>query len=159
MSSMRKRLFLRRLLRAPVYLYRWRMGWLLGKRFMLLSHIGRRSGLPRHTVLEVMEYSHEGPEMVVMSGFGRNSDWLRNIESSPDVRVIVGARSFAASHRFLSDGEAVDVVKNYERKNHLAILLLRFVLSRLLGWRYRGSAEDRERLVKQLPLIAFRPRS
>jgi hypothetical protein len=32
------------------------------------------------------------------------------------------------------------------------------VLSRLLGWRYRGSGADHVRLVQQLPLIAFRPR-
>jgi hypothetical protein len=33
------------------------------------------------------------------------------------------------------------------------------VLSRLLGWRYRGSDEDCRRLVRQLPLLVFRPRS
>ena len=37
----------------PVCLYRWKCGWLLSYRFMLLGHIGRRTRLHRHTVLEV----------------------------------------------------------------------------------------------------------
>ena len=61
---------LRRLFRAPEYFYRWRCGGLLGHRLLLLIHIGRRTGLRRHTVLEVLEYRKEGPEAVVMSAFG-----------------------------------------------------------------------------------------
>src|SRR5215469_3700219 len=39
---------LRRLFRVPVYLYWWKCGWLLGHRFLLLNHTGRRTGLRRH---------------------------------------------------------------------------------------------------------------
>ena len=82
---------LRRVFRTPVYLYRWKCGWLLGHRFLLLIHVGRRTGLCRHTVLEVMEYRREGPEAVVMSAFGRTADWLRNIEAIPNPRVVIGS--------------------------------------------------------------------
>ncbi len=34
-------------LRLPIWLYRARLGRLLGERFLLLTHIGRKSGLPR----------------------------------------------------------------------------------------------------------------
>jgi hypothetical protein len=106
-----------------------------------------------------MEYREEGPEAVVMSGFGWNSDWLRNIETTPSEEVVIGARCFQASHRFLSEEKAVNVVGNYELRIRFMAPLVRWVLSRLLGWRYRGSEDDRYRLVGQLPLIAFRPRS
>ena len=86
---------LRRLFRAPVYLYRWNCGWLLGHRLLLLIHIGRRTGLRRHTVLEVMDYRKKGPEAVVMSAFGRNADWLRNIEATP-------ARRWSSVHNISS---------------------------------------------------------
>ena len=56
--------------RVPVYLYRWRLGWLFGHRLLLLAHFGRRSGLRRQTVLEVVEYRKQGPEVVVANGFG-----------------------------------------------------------------------------------------
>jgi hypothetical protein len=96
---------------------------------------------------------------MVMIGFGWNSDWLRNIETTPSEEVVISTRHFQASHRFLAEEEAVNVVENYERRNRLVASLVRWVLSRLLGWQYRGSTDDRRRLVGQLPLIAFRPRS
>jgi hypothetical protein len=106
-----------------------------------------------------MEYRKEVPEAVVMSGFGINSEWLRNIEASPNEQVALGARQFNATHRFLVEEEAISVVRNYERRNWFVAPIVRWVLSRLLGWRYSGSDSDRRRLVKQLPLLAFRPRS
>ena len=150
---------LRRVFRAPVYLYRWKCGWLLGYRFLLLTHIGRRTGLRRHTVLEVMQYREQGPEAVVLSAFGRNPDWLRNIEKTPDPEVVIGSRCFVAAHRFLCEEEAVSVISDYEQRNRLIRPIIRLVLSRLLGWRYDGSPDDRRRLVTQLPVIAFYPRS
>jgi deazaflavin-dependent oxidoreductase (nitroreductase family) len=148
---------LRRLFRAPVYLYRWKCGWLLGHRFLLLIHLGRRTGLRRHTVLEVMEYRQEGPEAVVMSAFGRNADWLRNIEATPGPEIVIGSQHFVAAHRFLDEEEAIRVITGYERRNRLIAPIIRAVLSRLLGWRYDGSNRARRRLVAKLPLIAFRP--
>jgi len=147
---------LRRVFRAPVYLYRWKCGWLLGHRFLLLIHLGRRTGRRRHTVLEVMEYRREGPEAVVMSAFGRNADWLRNIEATPNPKVVIGSQSFIATHRFLDEEEAVQAIAGYEQRNWVIAPIIRWVLSRFLGWQYRGSASDRRRLVKQLPLIAVR---
>jgi deazaflavin-dependent oxidoreductase (nitroreductase family) len=148
---------LRRLFRAPVCLYRWNLGWLLGQRFLLLIHIGRRTGLRRHTVLEVMEYRKEGPEAVVMSAFGRNADWLRNIEATPGPEVVIGSQHFVAARRFLDEEEAIRVITGYERRNWFIAPIIRAVLTRLLGWRYDGSEGARRRLAAQLPLIAFRP--
>ena len=36
--------FLIPMFKLPLLLYRLRLGWLLGRRFMLLTHVGRRSG-------------------------------------------------------------------------------------------------------------------
>ncbi len=47
----------------------------------------------------------------------------------------------------------------YERRNWLIAPVLRLVLSRLVGWRYDGSPAGRQRLVAELPLVAFRPTS
>jgi len=149
---------LQRLFRVPVYLYWWKCGWLLGHRFLLLNHTGRRTGLRRHVVLEVLEYREDGPEAVVMSAFGPGASWLRNIEAIPDAEVVIGSRYFAAAHRFLGEEEAAAVIARYERRNRFIAPLIRVVLSHLLGWRYRGSPEDRRRLAGQLPLVAFRPR-
>jgi deazaflavin-dependent oxidoreductase (nitroreductase family) len=148
---------LRGIFRLPIYLYRWHCGRLLGHRFLLLTHIGRRTGLRRQTVLEVMEYRKDGPELIVMSGFGHQAGWLRNISTTPGAEIIVGAQRFIAQHRVLAADEAIQVVAGYERRHRLTAPLIRAVLSSLLGWRYDGSDEARQRLVAQLPLIAFRP--
>ena len=149
---------LRLLLQAPVWLYRCRCGWLLGHRFLMLHHVGRRSGHPRRTVLEVIQYREDGPEVVVISAFGPNAGWLRNIEAARVADIRIGANHFAAVHRRLGQDEAVEVLADYERRNRLIAPIIRRVLSWLLGWRYDGSEEHRRRLVAQLPAIAFRPR-
>ena len=150
---------LRRLFKAPVYLYRCGCGRLLGHRFLLLIHVGRRTGLRRHTILEVIEYRKKGREAVVMSAFGPNADWLRNIAATPSLEVVIGSRRFAASHRVLDQEEAVEVIAGYEQRNWFIAPIIRLVLSHLLGWRYKGCEGDRRRLVARLPFIAFRPRS
>lgn len=149
---------LRRLFRAPLRLYRWRLGWLLGRRFLMLAHTGRRTGLPRHTVLEIVEYREDGPEAIVISAYGRRADWLCNLETTPQAQVVIGSRRFTAIWRVLGEAEATRVLAGYERRHRLIAPIVRLVLSRLLGWRYDGSAEQRRRVAAQLPFIAFRPK-
>ena len=50
----------RALFRAPIYLYRLGLGWLFGKRILLLNHIGRVSGKQRQVILEVVEHDPTG---------------------------------------------------------------------------------------------------
>jgi deazaflavin-dependent oxidoreductase (nitroreductase family) len=148
---------LRCLFRAPVYLYRCRCGWLLGHRFLLLIHVGRRTRLKRYTVLEIMEFRKVGPELVVMSGFGPAADWLRNIQATPRPEVVVGSGHYTVAHRVLEIEEAARVIAGYERRHRYFAPIVRMVLSRLLGWRYDGSERARRRAASELPLIAFRP--
>ena len=147
----------RRLFRAPVFLYHWRLGWLLGHRFLLLVHIGRRTGRRHETVLEVMEYRASSREAVVMNAFGRDSGWRRNIEAGPGAAVIVGRDRFVAVHRVLDIDEAAAVVARYERRNRFMAPIVRLGLRWLSGCAYDGSDGGRRRLVAQLPLIAFWP--
>ncbi|MGH9171039.1 MAG: nitroreductase family deazaflavin-dependent oxidoreductase [Acidimicrobiales bacterium] len=149
---------LRRIAHAPTALYRWHLGWLLGHRFILLVHAGRRTGLERRTVLEVVRYDATTGEVVVMSGFGRKSDWYRNIQAHPARAVVVGRRSFAPMHRDLTPDEAVEAFADYERRNRVAAPVIRWVLSRLVGWRYTSTEESRQRLVAELPLVLFAPK-
>jgi deazaflavin-dependent oxidoreductase (nitroreductase family) len=157
MVAIRKKSLLSYVLRGPVYVYRWRLGRLFGRRLMMLTHTGRRSGRRRQTVLEVVEYRKEGPEVVVVNGFGRDSDWVRNIEAGTGEEVTVGGQHFVASHRFLGEEEAMRVIEGYEHRNRWIAPVVRRGFSWLLGWEYRGGEGDRRRLVQQLALIAFRP--
>jgi deazaflavin-dependent oxidoreductase (nitroreductase family) len=94
------------LFRLPVSLYRARLGWLLGERFLLLTHIGRKSGRPRKTVLEVVHYNTDTDTYFVASGWGEKSDWIRNLQKTPVVSVNVGRRHLVATAKRLSIEQA-----------------------------------------------------
>ena len=159
MASIKRKSFLWYLFRGPLYLYRWHLGWLFGHRCLLLTHTGRRTEVRRETVLEVVEYRKAGPEVVVANGFGPNSDWVLNIKAKAGEEVTVGSQHFAASHRFLGEEEAMKVIEDYEHRNRFIAPVVRRGFSWLLGWKYRGGESDRRQLVRQIPLIAFRPRA
>jgi deazaflavin-dependent oxidoreductase (nitroreductase family) len=148
---------LRRLLRAPAALYDWRLGWLLGHRFLRLTHAGRRSGRHFHTMLEVLRWDGVTHEVVVMAGLGRRADWLRNVEAGGAVEVAISRERFTPDHRILPVDEAAAVLADYERRNRLLAPVLRKALGWLVGWPYNGSDEARRRLVEQLALVAFEP--
>jgi len=150
---------LRRLFGAPVWLYRWQLGWLLGNRFLLLVHTGRRSGRTRRTILEVLRYRRDIPEWVVMCAFGRDADWLRNIEARAEPEVWVGGQRFIARWRFLDEEEATAAILQYERHNRFMAPIVRAGMSWLAGWRYDGSEAARRRLASEKPYVAFRPRA
>src|SRR5262245_38655707 len=79
------------LVRAPIWLYRFRLGFLFGRRMLLLEHIGRKSGARRYAVLEVVDHPATD-QYVIVSGFGERSQWYRNVVADPRVRVSVGLR-------------------------------------------------------------------
>jgi deazaflavin-dependent oxidoreductase (nitroreductase family) len=139
-------------------LYRNGFGWLLGHRFLRLSHTGRRSGRTFHVVLEVVRYDEATGEATVVSGFGQTADWLRNLRAGGPVAVDFGRGARPAAYRVLGLEEAVEVYAAYERRNVLIAPLVRWTLTALLGWRYDGSAGARRRMAAELPLVALRPR-
>ena len=148
---------LRRLLRAPTWLFRARLGWLLAQRFLMITHLGRKSGREYRTVVEVVGRVRANDEYVVMSGFGHTSDWLRNLQAGGGREVAVGTRRFRPELRMLDVDEAATILGDYERHNRLIAPVVRRVLSGLVGWRYTGTEVGRRRLVHDLPLVALRP--
>jgi deazaflavin-dependent oxidoreductase (nitroreductase family) len=147
----------RRLLRAPARLYDWNAGWLLGHRFLRLTHVGRRSGRRYQTILEVVGKGPAGA-VTVMAGLGPSADWYRNIQARPPAEVAIGRRRFEPVCRVLDEREAMAVLADYQRRNRWVAPVVRRVLSWLVGWRYDGGDDARRRLVHELPLVEFRPR-
>jgi hypothetical protein len=50
----------RRLVRAPIWLYRARLGFLFGPRLIMLEHTARKSGARCYVVLEVVDRPSPG---------------------------------------------------------------------------------------------------
>ena len=107
----------RRLMRAPIRIYKARAGVLFGSRSLMLEHIGRKSGSPRYVVLDV--FDHPTPDTyVVASGFGRNAQWFRNIQANPRVRVYTGSRAPAPATARLLDQQQADRTQAASRSRH-----------------------------------------
>jgi deazaflavin-dependent oxidoreductase (nitroreductase family) len=146
-----------RLLRLPSTVYRAGFGWVFGHRFLALSHRGRRTGRRYTTVLEVVRWRSELDEAVVVSGFGPLAQWYRNVLAGGADEIVIGRLRFRPSIRVLERAEAISVLADYERRNRLIAPVIRAVLSRLVGFRYDGSADGRAHVVETLPLVAFTP--
>jgi deazaflavin-dependent oxidoreductase (nitroreductase family) len=144
-------------LRAPVRVYDWNLGWVLGRRFLLLTHVGRTSGRRYRTVLEVIGENRRSGECMVIAGLGRAGQWYRNLQAHEALEVAIARQRFQPIHRELDAHEAAAVVAGYEQRNRWLAPILHLVLSRLVGWRYDGSDAARRRLVTELPVIALRP--
>jgi len=136
------------IVRAPVGLYRARLGLLLGPRLLMLEHTGRNSGARRHVVLEVVGRPRPGTYIVV-SGFGDRAQWFRNVRADPRVRVFTGSRRPApATARRLSAAEAAAALTAYATRHPRAWASLKPVLEETLGARVDATGTS-------LPVIAL----
>jgi deazaflavin-dependent oxidoreductase (nitroreductase family) len=103
--------------RAPIWLYRLRLGWLLGERMLLLTHTGRSSGQPRQTVLEVLRADRATNVFIIASGWGERADWYQNIMRTPEVSIEVGLRRIAARAERLPADLAEQELQAYARRH------------------------------------------
>jgi deazaflavin-dependent oxidoreductase (nitroreductase family) len=71
-------------------LFRLGLGWAVniwpavGGRIMVITHTGRKSGLPRRTPVN---YAPIEGDLYCTAGFGSISDWYRNILANPRVEI------------------------------------------------------------------------
>jgi deazaflavin-dependent oxidoreductase (nitroreductase family) len=138
----------------PKYLYRWHLGWLLGHRCLMMTHIGRKSGRERQTVLEVVRYDPSTQECIVMSGYGAQSDWYRNIQVRPAVEVQVGRQHYKPQQRMLTAEETLAILQEYQ--HHHPWLFREFM--HVLGYTsYDGTSDGLRALSHALRGVALWP--
>ncbi|MBE0681007.1 MAG: nitroreductase family deazaflavin-dependent oxidoreductase [Anaerolineales bacterium] len=146
--------FLRFLFRLPLWLYRVKLGWLLDKRFLMLTHIGRKSGQPREVVLEVVHDDSETGVYFVAAGWRGKADWFKNIQSNPEVQVMVGSRTFKAKAAVVQLAEAASIFYLYARRHPFAFR----ELSRLMmGEMLQPVQRDCFLFANSVPLVKLIP--
>lgn len=118
------------LVRAPVPLFRAGLGFVLGKRLLMLEHTGRRSGVARYVVLEVVK-RESATSLVVASGFGQRAQWFRNVKAEARCHVSTGlVRRSPARATTLPTGERDAVLASYRRDHPKAWEVLAAVVTR-----------------------------
>jgi len=154
-GAQRPRGLLRLLFRLPVWLYRLGLGWLLGQRFLLINHVGRKSGKRYQTVVEVARRDPEEDAYVVASGYGPRADWYRNLRHHPDVTIEVGRRTLDVRAHLLSPEESGEEMVDYARRHPTAARNL----IKLIGYDAPQKLEGYRQLGREnVPFVIFRPR-
>jgi deazaflavin-dependent oxidoreductase (nitroreductase family) len=139
--------------RLPIWIFRLKLDILLGHRMLLLTHKGRQSKKPRYTVLEVIKFDQEHNIHYVASGFGKKSDWYKNILKYPEVEIRCAGKSYPATAAILPVDEAQVIFQDYISKHPLAIKNL----AKLIGYQIGDTEEDTLDFLKLIPVIAFKP--
>ncbi|RPI87959.1 MAG: nitroreductase family deazaflavin-dependent oxidoreductase [Chloroflexi bacterium] len=146
--------FLLPIFKLPLVLYRLRLGWLFGHRFLLLTHVGRKSGKVRSTILAVLSYDAQTREIKAVSAWNA-SEWYKNIKTAPALEVETGFTRYAPSQRDLTAEEIAQLFVDY-RKNHPIFIR---IVCRIPGWKWDSSYAEFLELARTLRGVAFRPQS
>jgi len=152
-KPMRERPLLRAFMRFPIHLYRARLGWLFGERFLMLSHTGRKSGLTRYVVLEVVNQEPENNIFYVAAAWGKKADWYQNILANPKVTVQVKNRQFSALAKTISQEAALENLWVYAQKYPAAFTQL---IKTMLGEGLPPSYETCQKMAEVVPLVALK---
>lgn len=139
--------------KIPILAYRSGMGFMMGKRFIYVEHLGRKSNKVRKSVLEIIRYDSKNDVYYVASGYGNKSDWFKNIKHNPSVDIQVGFRKMKANVEFLSVEKTEVEIRDYAKRHPKAITQL----AKLIGYRLTGSDEELTMLSKRWPVLAFHP--
>jgi len=144
--------FLVWLLRAPIWLYRFHLGGLLGNRFLLLTHTGRKTGQTRQTVVEVVQYDKAHSVYYVASGWGEKSNWYKNIMANPNVTIQVKNKKYKAIAERVTPEMGGQIMLNYSHEHPFALR----ELARFMKYPLDGSEERAIDFGRNIPMIAFR---
>lgn len=141
------------ILKLPLFLYRTGLGRLLGDRFMLLTHVGRRSGKVRQTVLAVLHFDPQTKEIRAVSAWSA-SDWYKNIVALPALEVETGSTRYVPEHHSLSEEEIATLFEEYRDKHPI----FSRIICRIPGWKWDSTHEEFLELAKTLRGVVFQPR-
>ncbi len=134
-----------RLMRLPIPIYRAGLGWLLGRRLVMIEHRGRVSGEPRFVVVEVVE--RDGTSLRVASGFGTRAQWYRNLRANGVAFLSTGrVRRERVGVSLLDEDASALVLERYGRQHPAA-------------WRrLAGAMTAAQGGTPHIPVVEFGPR-
>ena len=141
--------------RLPIWIFRAHLGWILGYRFLLLIHTGRKSGQTYQTVLEIIRYDKTTGACVVASGWGKKSDWFKNIRANPDITFQVKNKRTVGVAVRLSENEAARELLRYAHQHPLAFQVITY----FMGYQVDINDDDIYALGKLLSMFIFKPTS
>jgi deazaflavin-dependent oxidoreductase (nitroreductase family) len=133
-------------------LYAIGLGPLVGKIILLLTTTGRKSGLPRVTPLQ---YEEINGDYYLGAARGLKADWVRNIQSNPNVELCVGAKRLHGSAEVITDPSKISDFMEVRLERHPRLIGL--IMEKAHGLPRRPSREQLEELAKTEALVIVHP--
>jgi len=144
----------KKLYKTPILLYRLGLGKLFGSYILILSTTGRKSKKTRNTPVEY--FLHEG-QYYVISGFGDQPDWYKNIMKNPQVTIQNGYERICATARKPKTDEEWEAVQLYLTRSPVGRVFMRdFVETKEADSEDTQSADIMAQ-IKDLPVLTFEP--
>jgi deazaflavin-dependent oxidoreductase (nitroreductase family) len=140
-------------MKMPLILYRLELGRMFGKRFMLITHVGRRSGKVYQSVLAVLRFDDRTHEIMVVSPWS-GSNWYRNIQETPAVEVETNGIRYAPTQRSLSPEEIAKLFGDFRQERPIFSRMV----ARIPGWNIDSSYEEFLALARTLHGVSFLPK-
>ncbi len=135
----------------PGLAYSLGLGSITGHVVLLLTTVGRRSGLPRATPLL---YDEIDGIVYVASARGAKADWYQNLLANPNVEVRLGSRRFRGCADLVTDPLHVADFLEKRLKLHPAMAA---AVMRIEGLGATPSRDQLEQYAKRRTLVAIRP--
>jgi deazaflavin-dependent oxidoreductase (nitroreductase family) len=115
---------------------------------MLLTTIGRKSGLPRVTPLQ---FEDVDGTYYVASARGKDADWFKNIVANPKVHFQVGDREFGAVAEPVTDPARIADFVELRLRRHP--IMIRLIMHLVDGLPVRFSRTDLEDICRDKALV------
>lgn len=133
-------------------LYAIGLGPLIGRIILLLTTTGRRSGMKRVTPLQ---YEMIGSDYYLGAARGVKADWVRNIQSNPQVEMRVGAKYFYGTAEIITDPSKFADFIEVRLERHPRMIGL--IMQKAHGLPKRPSREQLEDLAKDEVFVIVHP--
>jgi deazaflavin-dependent oxidoreductase (nitroreductase family) len=137
---------------SSLILYRLGLGRLLGRRFMCLTHTGRRSGKVYRTVLAILRFDERTREIFAVSPWSASQGY-RNIQATPALAVETAGVRYAPTQHSLSPEEIAALFIEF-RQTHP---IFSQMIARIPGWKIDSTYDEFLALARTLRGVAFHP--
>ncbi len=133
-------------------LYALGLGPLVGKLVLLLTTTGRKSGRQRVTPLQ---YEEIDGLYYLGAARGLKADWVRNIQSCPQVEIRVGAKHFRGCAEVVNDPSKFADFMEVRLRRHPRMIGL--IMEKAHGLPRRPSREQLEGLAANEAMVIVHP--
>jgi deazaflavin-dependent oxidoreductase (nitroreductase family) len=133
-------------------LYAIGLGPVIGGFILLLTTTGRRSGLKRVTPLQ---YEKIGADYYLGAARGVKADWVRNIQSNPQVEIRVGAKQIHGTAEVVTEPSRFADFIEIRVQRHPWLIGL--ILEKAHGLPKHPSREQLEEMAKTEAFVIVRP--